>query len=90
MVINLRRVPRIWRRRSLWSARDQARSRNVRCFLNGVDVTNRCFYYDGRRQIVRLYEHNANGRPYLNEAKDGVVWSEHRGRVRLARKKVAA
>jgi hypothetical protein len=90
VVINLQRRPRIWRRRSLWSARDVKRSRNVRCFLNGVDVTNRCFYYDGRRRIVRLFEHDANGKVYLNEFRDGVVWREYRGHVKLTHKKAAA
>jgi hypothetical protein len=58
MVINLRRASRIHRRVSLRNARDMRNGMRVRCFLNGQDVTSRCFYYDGRRKIVRLYTLN--------------------------------
>jgi len=30
-----------------------------------VEVTNRCFYADGRRGVVRLYRLNAEGRKYV-------------------------
>lgn len=64
------------------------KSRNARCFLNGQEVTKRCFYYDGRRQIVRLYDVDANGKKTVSE--DGVAWSEYRGRVKLTYSREAA
>jgi hypothetical protein len=64
--------------------RDRKRCRGVRVWLNGRDVTRRCFYADGRRGVVRLFRENAEGKTYL-ERVDGemrVATEERRGHVR--------
>ena len=33
----------------------------IRAWLDGEDVTDRCFYFDTRRGIVRLYQRDAKG-----------------------------
>lgn len=64
--------------------RDRPRCFRVRVFLDGVDVTTRCFYADGRRGIVRLYSWTADGRPFLND-KGRPATEERRGQVRWQR-----
>jgi hypothetical protein len=61
--------------------KDARRARTYRCFLNGRDITNDCFYADPRRGIVRVYLRNAEGRAYLTEGM--VAKAELRGRVHL-------
>jgi hypothetical protein len=65
--------------------RQVKRCRQARVWLNGVEVTNRCFYVDGRRGVVRLYKHDAGGHVYANEAKDGIATEELHGRVKIGR-----
>jgi len=71
--------------------------RTLRVFLNDVEVTNRCFYADGRRGVVRLYKLNAEGRKYTVPIIDAPHWAvprrvateELRGKVRWGRKVAA-
>ncbi len=67
--------------------RDRARCRRARVLLNGEEVTNRCFYADGRRGVVRLYQHE-NGRPFLDWKAKGtrLATEERRGHVRFGHK----
>jgi hypothetical protein len=53
-----------------------------RAWLNGEEVTTRCFYADDRRGIVRLYKHS-NGRAYVENGR--VAVEERRGQVRIGR-----
>ncbi len=63
------------------------RCRTTRVWLNGVEVTSRCFYADGRRGVVRLYAHNAKGHMYMDPLhRDRVATEEHRGYVRFGTK----
>lgn len=39
---------------SVYRRRDRHRCRVTRVWFDGVEVTNRCFYADGRRGVVRL------------------------------------
>ena len=63
--------------------RDWTRCRRTRVWLNGVDVTTRCFYADGRRGVVRLYRLNAEGRKFIENGR--VATEERRGQVRWGR-----
>lgn len=71
--------------------RDRARCRQARVWLNSEEVTDRCFYADGRRGVVRLYQHE-NGRPFLDWRTRGTTLAteELRGRVRFGKKEQAA
>jgi hypothetical protein len=73
--------------------RDLKRTRVARVWLNGVDMTSRCFYADGRRGVVRLYRVNAEGHKYIEHAhfqrwavpshlRPRVATEERRGHVR--------
>ncbi len=93
MVINLRRIKR-WRadetgrRWPISNHSDIRKSRDKRVFLNDVEVTHRCFYVDGRRGIVRLFDVYENGSKFLING--DIAWHEYRGRVKVVRTKVAA
>lgn len=64
--------------------RDWAKCMRARVWLNGEEVTSRCFYADGRRGVVRLHCHNASGRLYPDPTRpDRLATEERRGRVRL-------
>jgi hypothetical protein len=64
--------------------RDMRKAQRYRCFLNGEDVTNRTFYSDSRRGVVRMFSRNEHGKLY---AEDGEVATEERqSRVRLVRR----
>lgn len=65
--------------------RQLRKARTVRVFYNGVEVTNRCFYVDGRRRVARLFVHDEYDRPCMNKAHDGIETVEIRGRVKLRR-----
>jgi hypothetical protein len=73
--------------------RDLKRARTTRVWLNGVDVSDRCFYADGRRGVVRLYRLNAQGQKFLEPILDAPHWDvpkrvakeERRGRVQWRR-----
>jgi hypothetical protein len=77
--------------------RDRKRCIRTRVWLNDVEVTNRCFYADGRRGVVRLYKLNERGQKYLEPIIDAPHWAvprrvameELRGRVRWGRKVAA-
>ena len=66
-----------------------ARSRGIRCLLNGRDVTPRAFYADTRRGIVRLYKVDISGKKYVDRDLDIVATEELRGKVRLVRSEAA-
>ena len=61
--------------------RDLKRALRTRVWLDGVDVTNRCFYADGRRGVVRLYRHNTQGKKFIDPIMNGVATEEKRGHV---------
>lgn len=76
--------------------RDIKRARRTRVWFNGVDVTKRCFYADGRRGVVRLFKLNAEGKKYVEHAefehwrvplhlRPRVATEELRGAVRFGR-----
>jgi hypothetical protein len=73
--------------------RDQQKARCTRVFLNGVEVTKRCFYADGRRGVVRLYRLNADGKKFTEPIINAPHWNvprrvaieELRGHVRWGR-----
>lgn len=80
--------------------RQKSAMRRWRCFLNGKDVTNRAFYADDRRGIVRMYFCHDDGPilhgsryqmpliPHgrrLEQSVDSVLTCERRGQVRLVR-----
>jgi len=70
----------------------------MRVFLNGEDVTSRCFYADGRRGVVRLYRLNERGKKFVEPILNAPYWDvpmrvateERHGRVRWAHKKTLA
>jgi hypothetical protein len=64
--------------------RDRKRARTVRVWLDGIDVTKRCFYADGRRGVVRLYRER-NGKLYIDESGVSLATEERRGHVRWGR-----
>jgi hypothetical protein len=49
------------------SRQDRKKARRSRAWLNGEEVTSRCFYADDRRGIVGLYRLNADGEKYLED-----------------------
>lgn len=63
--------------------RDRQRCSRARVWLDGIEVTHRCFYADRRRGVVRLYRLNGDGRKYVEFAAGGprVATEERRGRV---------
>lgn len=65
--------------------RDRKRCRRARVWLDGVEVTSRCFYADGRRGVVRLFKHDANGHVVVNDTMDGIATEELHGHVRWGR-----
>jgi hypothetical protein len=44
-----------------------------RVVANGRDVSNDCFYFDGRRRIVGLFLRDETGRHYIDKATGGVA-----------------
>ena len=61
----------------------------MRVWLNGVEVTNNCFYADGRRGVVRMYRLNAEGRKYVRFVPyviPRVATEQRRGHVRWGRR----
>ena len=56
----------------------------IRAWLDGEDVTDRCFYFDTRRGIVRLYQRDAKGHLFaVNlDGKPRVATEERTSRVR--------
>lgn len=72
--------------------RDQRRCRRSRVWLNGVEVTRRCFYADGRRGVVRLFCEDASGKYYLvptdwhaRGVVPNIATEERRGHVRCGK-----
>lgn len=65
------------------SRRESRKGRRSRAWLNGVDVSSRCFYADDRAGVVRLYLVNVDGKKYVTAGK--VATGEFRGRVRIGR-----
>jgi hypothetical protein len=66
--------------------RDRRRTTNARVWLDGVEVTDRCFYADGRRGIVRLYALDAHGRKHTDATGESLATEERRGHVRWGRR----
>jgi hypothetical protein len=65
--------------------RAQRRCRVTRVWVDGLEVTKRCIYADGRRGVVRLMKENSEGRLYSNETGTGLATEERRGHVRWGR-----
>lgn len=63
--------------------KDRDRCSHARVWLNGVEVTSRCFYLDTRRGVVRLYQHDSEGHPYVIPSLDSIATEERRGHVRV-------
>lgn len=57
----------------------------TRAFVNGLEVTRRCFYADDQRGIARVYRENEQGHIYYDFARNEAAWMELRGQVRLER-----
>lgn len=72
---SLRPSPGEWKRIS--------RTRGITVWLDGVEVTKRCFYADPRRGVVRLYLLDADGHKYIDRAAGGAAKEERRGRVEV-------
>ena len=54
-----------------------------RSFLNGEEVTFRCFTTDEERGEVHVYKLSERGLPYYDADKDEVPWEILRGDVRI-------
>lgn len=54
-----------------------------RSFLDGEEVTFRCFTADEERGEVHVYKLNERGKPYYDADKDEVPWEILRGEVRI-------
>lgn len=91
MVINLRRnrvigaLPTGERRIESCRPAEFRLAQRYRCWFNGRDVTNECFYVDSRRGLVRLMLRNDEGRFYLTERGE-IATEERRGTVKLRRR----
>lgn len=44
--------------------RQRQRAMHTRVWVRDVEVTNRCYFLDGRRRIVRLFKHR-DGHPFV-------------------------
>jgi hypothetical protein len=83
MVYNVHRMP-------YPSKRFNRYVRDIRVFLNGQDVSRRCFYADPRRGVVRLYWINRDSSGaviayVLDTAGKKLATQEVRGRVVVRR-----
>jgi hypothetical protein len=90
MVINLRRYRRLSADETgrIWHVghyRKDMTGMKRRAFLNDRDVTNRTFYVDTRRGIIRMFLHNAEGRAYIDPVTGEPAWEERRGHVRVSK-----
>lgn len=63
------------------------RSMHCRAWLNGIEVTERCFYADPRRGVVRLFLLDVDAKKYVNRATGEVAWAEFSGQVVVIRKR---
>lgn len=60
--------------------RDQLKyALNYRVIADGRDLTNQCFYYDGRRRIVGVNLLDEKGQFYLTERQAGDCTAVHQG-----------
>lgn len=56
----------------------------LRVLLDGVEVSNRCYYANEEDGRVDCYKHNAEGKPYIDPENPGDVARETlRGEVRI-------
>lgn len=62
--------------------RDQRRTRYARVWVNGTEVTERCYYVDGRRRLARCFVHVAP-RICAVDASGEIVKEVLRGRIRV-------
>ena len=68
--------------------RKRKKAMRSRCWLNGEEVTSRCFYADDRAGVVRLYALDSHGLKYTKFDRDGWLYpvvEERHGCVRLTR-----
>jgi hypothetical protein len=70
----------VYRATGRWRKHQGRPVHRYRVWLNRQEVSDRCFYADPRRGVVRLFLHNSEGRPYLSDL-DTVATEERRGRV---------
>lgn len=68
------------------SRRDRKRTKRLRAWLNGTDVTKECYFADTRKGIVRVYLRDSEGFFYFVPEKRDVARAELRGVVRLTRR----
>lgn len=62
--------------------RDQRRTRRARVWVDGVEVTERCYYVDGRRRLARCFVHVAP-RVCVVDAFGEIRRETIRGRIRV-------
>jgi hypothetical protein len=62
------------------SRRNRKRARDSRVWLNGEEVTRRCFFANTRAGVVGLYKINEGGAKFL-DASGRVATEQGRGRV---------
>jgi hypothetical protein len=55
----------------------------AKAFLDGVEVSQDCFYVDDEAGIVRLYVRGRSGRFYRDPRTAEVAWVERHGDVRI-------
>ncbi len=55
-----------------------------RSFLNGEEVTFRCFTADEERGEVHVYKLNVRGVPYYDPEKDEIPWEVLKGDVKIS------
>ena len=69
--------------REVWGPMDVSRHRSLiqrgihlHIYSGGVDVSNRCRFFDDTpsHQRAELFLHNADGRPYLNARRDAAAY----------------
>ena len=65
--------------------RKQRKAMRSRAWLNGEEVTSRCYYADDRCGVVRLYLEDAEGRKHIDYRTGDAAREERHGKVRIER-----
>jgi hypothetical protein len=65
------------------TAQDKRSKRVDKVLLDGVDVTNRCFFFNDNGGIVKLYVKDKDGNFKINATHDGVVTETLKGEVEV-------
>jgi hypothetical protein len=65
-----------------WSAL-RMREQGARVLLDGDDITDDCVEFNDREGWARIFQRNAEGRHFLNDAKTGAASVRLRGRVEV-------